>query len=277
MPHIPDFRFSAQALQDYSDCQRRFELRYIQKLDWPAEESQPYLEYEQFRQKGSLFHTCLDRYFHHVDPKAIENQLMDEELRTWWQNFLNFVENQNFINASSEIAFQTSLCNEVLMAKYDLLAQFADDTFTIFDWKTKAGKHEPKKKFYAERMQTHIYPYVLSKAASHTAKNKFPLPAQINLVYWFPQFPEQSFSFPYSSATMQEDEQLLSALIDEIIWKDRDSFDKTEEENRCKFCVYRSYCGRGEQAGDLFKGEAEFDFDLDDLDLDIEKAEEISY
>ena len=277
MQTMPDFRFSAQSLQDYSDCPYRFELRYIQKLDWPAEESQPYLEYEQFRQKGSLFHTCVDRYFHHVDPKAIENQLQDEELRGWWQNFLDFIKEKQFKNAASEIAFQTNLGNQVLMAKYDLLTQAEEGTFTIFDWKTNAGKKEPIRKFYAERMQTHVYPYVLSKAAALSVENKAIDPTQLKLVYWFPQFPVQSFSFPYSSTIMQKDETLLSSLMQEIIQKEAGTFEKTEEKKRCSFCVYRSYCERGKQAGNLFKGEAEFDFDVEDLDLDIEKAEEISY
>ena len=277
MPHLPDFRFSAQSLQDYIDCPYRFELRYIQKLDWPAEESKPYLDFEQFRRRGNLFHTGVDRYFHHVDPKAIESQLQDEELRLWWQNFLDFIKIRRYKTASSEIALQIGLNDQVLIAKYDLLVQTETDTFTIFDWKTKAGEKEPIRKFYASRMQTHVYPYVLSKTTSLTTKKKTIDPAQVELVYWFPQFPDQSFSFPYSSAIMQEDEQLLADLIQEITQKKAGSFKKTDDKKRCSFCVYRSYCERGKQAGNLFEGEAEFDFDVDDLDLDIEKMEEISY
>ncbi len=277
MPTMPDFRFSAQSLQDYIDCPRRFELRYIQKLDWPAEESKPYLDFELFRQRGNLFHTCVDRYFHHVDPRAIESQLQDEELRVWWRNFMDFIKNRQFKTASSEITYQTGLNEQSLIAKYDLLVQTETGTFTIFDWKTKAGKKDPIRKFYAEKMQTHIYPYVLSRSAALTAEKKPIDPAQVELVYWFPQFPEQAFSFPYSSIIMLEDEKLLSDLIQEIIQKAVGTFEKTEEKKRCSFCVYRSYCERGKQAGNLFEGEAEFNFDVDDLDLDIEKVEEISY
>jgi hypothetical protein len=96
MPHMSDFRFSSQSLQDYLECQRRFELRYIQKLDWPAEESSPYLAFEQYRQKGNLFHACVDQYFHHVAPQAIEKQIMDDDLQHWWENFLQFHRNQGF-------------------------------------------------------------------------------------------------------------------------------------------------------------------------------------
>ena len=35
----PDFHFSQRSLQDYVDCRRRFQLRYLQHLAWPAVEA----------------------------------------------------------------------------------------------------------------------------------------------------------------------------------------------------------------------------------------------
>ena len=49
----PDFTFSANSLQDYVDCPRRFELKYLLKRDWPAEESEPVLEWEHDLQLGT--------------------------------------------------------------------------------------------------------------------------------------------------------------------------------------------------------------------------------
>ena len=54
MPDRPDsgaslpegFRFSQSSLQDYVDCRRRFQLRYLQNLAWPALQSEPALENE---------------------------------------------------------------------------------------------------------------------------------------------------------------------------------------------------------------------------------------
>ncbi len=277
MPCIPDFRFSSQSLQDYVECQRRFALRYIQKLDWPAEESSPYLAFEQFRQNGNQFHTCSDQYFHHVAPQAIEKQILDDDLRLWWGNFLQFIATKDFNFSTSEILFQTSLNERVLIAKFDLLVMQTNGNFTIYDWKTIAGRKKPKRNTLAEKMQTHIYPYVLCKSTNLIDRQPAIQPSQVELIYWFPQFPDQPESFPYSSIQMQADEKTITALMNEICQKATDDFPKTEDESRCRFCVYRSYCGRGKQAANIFEGETEFDFDLSDLDLDIEKVEEISY
>lgn len=277
MPHMPDFRFSSQSLQDYVECQRRFALRSIQKLDWPAEESSPYLAFEQFRQKGNQFHACIDQYFHHVDPKAIESRITDDELRQWWDSFLQFMTGKNFTFSTSEILFQTNLNEHVLIAKFDLLVLQANGNFTIYDWKTTASKKEPNPKFLKEKMQTRIYPFVLSRSSNLANGKQAVQPAQVELVYWFPQFPDQSERFPYSSIQMQDDEKMIAGLMNEISQKTVADFPKTEDERRCRFCVYRSYCGCGKQAANIFEGEPEFDLDLSDLDLDMEKIEEISY
>ena len=42
MRNLPDdFHFSQGSLQDYVDCQRRFQLRYLMKLAWPAVDAEP--------------------------------------------------------------------------------------------------------------------------------------------------------------------------------------------------------------------------------------------
>jgi len=50
------FPFSQSSLQDYLDCPRRFELRYLRQLQWPAVESEPVLENECRQPEGQLFH-----------------------------------------------------------------------------------------------------------------------------------------------------------------------------------------------------------------------------
>jgi len=277
MPHIPDFRFSSQSLQDYVECQRRFALRYLQRLDWPAEESSPYLAFEHHRQKGNLFHTCVERYFHQVDPALIEKHIADDDLRDWWQRFLRFMDGKKITFSAPEILFQTSLRDHVLIAKFDLLVKNDENTFTIYDWKTIAGEKRPTRAVLAEKMQTLVYPYVLCASATPEGDWQKISPAQVELIYWFPQFPTDPEKFAYSSVQMQENEKVLLALMDEIAQKSKDDFPKTEDEKRCRFCVYRSYCGRGSQAGSFSGRDEEFDLELEELDLDIETAEEIAY
>ncbi|MGC1378508.1 MAG: PD-(D/E)XK nuclease family protein, partial [Anaerolineales bacterium] len=50
------FTFSQSSLQDYVDCARRFQLRYIEHLQWPAVETAPVLENERRQLEGQQFH-----------------------------------------------------------------------------------------------------------------------------------------------------------------------------------------------------------------------------
>ena len=53
---------SQSSLQDYNDCPRRFELRYIQHLAYPAVESEPALENEKHQQEGEYFHRLVQQH-----------------------------------------------------------------------------------------------------------------------------------------------------------------------------------------------------------------------
>jgi hypothetical protein len=46
---------SQSSLQDYNDCPRRFELRYLQQLAYPAIETEPALENEKHQRKANIF------------------------------------------------------------------------------------------------------------------------------------------------------------------------------------------------------------------------------
>jgi len=60
---IPDnFAFSQHNLQDYVDCPRRFELRYLKKLAWPAIQSEPVLAIERHMQLGERFHRMVQQH-----------------------------------------------------------------------------------------------------------------------------------------------------------------------------------------------------------------------
>lgn len=55
MPLPDSFQFSQSSLQDYVDCPRRFELRYILHQKWPALQTQPVIEFEHHMEQGSGF------------------------------------------------------------------------------------------------------------------------------------------------------------------------------------------------------------------------------
>jgi hypothetical protein len=57
-----NFLFSQTSLQDFVDCRRRFYLRYIQQIQWPAVHSEPFLENEKYILEGSLLHEAIHQF-----------------------------------------------------------------------------------------------------------------------------------------------------------------------------------------------------------------------
>ena len=56
------FAFTQGSLQDAADCLRRFELRYIKRLRYPAVEAVPALQFEQRTRQGARFHKLVQQH-----------------------------------------------------------------------------------------------------------------------------------------------------------------------------------------------------------------------
>lgn len=80
-----DFVFSQSSLQDFADCRRRFQLRYIQRLQWPALKAEPALENERLMQLGARFHRLVQQYLTGLPlPQLAALAGEDESLERWW-------------------------------------------------------------------------------------------------------------------------------------------------------------------------------------------------
>ena len=86
---------SARAsLQDYADCRRRFQLRYLQRVAWPAIQAEPARENERHIQRGERFHRLAQQYLVGVPEAGLTRMAEadeDENLQRWWQNFLDCI------------------------------------------------------------------------------------------------------------------------------------------------------------------------------------------
>src|SRR5210317_1925086 len=84
------FQFNQASLQDYVDCPKRFQLKYIQRVTWPAPKSEPAKVTEKYLLQGSIFHKLIQQYLIGISSKKL-SQLVntDERITLWWQNFLN--------------------------------------------------------------------------------------------------------------------------------------------------------------------------------------------
>jgi hypothetical protein len=72
-----DFHFSQHNLQDYVDCARRFELRHLLRLEWPAVQSAPVIEQELRMERGTQFHRMVQQWLHGIPADLIEQRASD--------------------------------------------------------------------------------------------------------------------------------------------------------------------------------------------------------
>ena len=270
-----DFAFTQGSLQDYADCARRFELRFIKRMRYPALEVQDALQFEKRTRQGARFHKLVQQHLLGVPDAALTASLADdEELARWWASYLARGLTDLPAQRHSEITLQTHLAGRRLVAKYDLLALEPGGRAVIVDWKT--GARVPAQAYLRGRMQTIVYRYVLAQAGAHLYAGESMPPERIRMDYVYVAQGGERLSFEYSAAQMSEDEALLSQMIAAI--DQAETFPLTDEERRCRFCSYRSLCDRG-GAGRL----EDFDFDEyeDDeeevLGLDFDQIAEIEF
>ncbi len=291
MTLLPDFQFTQSNLYDFETCAYRFKLRYLDNLKWPAIEAEPIHEAERLAKLGTDFHLLIHQHLQYQQwPQpdqaeiALEAMLADDEshkLQEWWQNYLNY--RPKILDTATAIypehTFSTPLRGYRLTARFDVLAIQADGTCWLIDWKTAQKK--PTRERLEKHPQTLVYPYVLAMAGGDllpTAPSGGILPDNIKMMYWYPAAPHEEEVFHYNAPLFNKHEQRLSDLIEQIKESVRQNdFPMTAETHPCKYCVYRSLCKRGVQAGPLVDLEADAQEILDVSAFDWEQIAEIQF
>ena len=270
-----DFTFSQSSLQDYVDCPRRFELRYMEGVRYPSLEAQPALEHEEHMRQGAHFHKMVQQYLAGVPAESLAKSVDgDETLSRWWETFTGWEWDSVPDNRQSEITLETSIGDYRLIAKYDLLGIDPDGRALIIDWKT--SRKIPRRSWLENRLQTKVYRYVLAQAGAHLYDGKPIPPEHISMTYWFVGHDGEQVRFDYSTEQMGTDEADLLKLVNDIA--SANLFPLTDDQRQCQFCTYRSLCNRGEQAGqwDDFEAETELD-DSEAFEVDFDQIAEIEF
>lgn len=313
----PGFQYSQSSLQDFLDCRRRFLLRWIKQVSWPAIETEPVVESEHRLQLGARFHKIIQQYLMGIPADRITEMLHstsnpDKELIAGWENFLHETSEgggledisspgvQLLVELNLTAPLKTIAENEFrLTAKYDLVAIHLENTsslnrFQIYDWKTTrqqaSSKVHPSSRRHrlGKRMQTIVYPYLLVQAASYLNHGVPIQPNQIEMTYWFTGTGDQtgfrsSERFSYTAQQFRADEALIAQIVDTVQRLDELDFYLTDNTKRCIFCIYRSLCNRGAQAGNLFgeedKSETDefIDAQQEDVVIDFKQIGEIEF
>jgi hypothetical protein len=272
---LENLQFSQQNLQDYADCPRRFQLRYLEKVAWPAVKVEPIAEAERRARLGQRFHRMAQQHALGVPVEQLERGIDDEDLRRWWHNFLAAPppDLPRGIRCP-EVSLSTPLVGHRLAVRYDLLAADPGERLVIVDWKTRRPKNP---RCLLDRLQSVVYPYVLVKAGAAYNDGGAVQPEQVSMIYWFTDFPDDPLTLVYDEARHTEDHERLVTLVGEIERREGETWPLADDLQRtCRFCVYRSLCNRGRVAGDLDDLDEELDLE-EIIDIDLEQIAEIAF
>ena len=274
MPLPPEFSFSQNNLQDFLDCPRRFELRYLLRQDWPAVRSEPAIEHERHLLRGERFHHMLHQHHLGLPADEIGVQANDDQLANWWSGYLSAKPEPLPDQRYPEFSLRAPFAGYQLVAKYDLLAIQSRQKAVIVDWKT--GQRKPPRALLRSRVQTRLYPFLVIEGAAYLNQGQAFAPEQVEMIYWFTADPQNPEHFQYSSENYLSDRQFLIDLIAQVEACSRSFFPLTAEERTCRYCNYRSLCLRGETAweGELEESEAQDPFAFD---LDFDQIAEIEF
>ncbi len=267
-----NFIFSQSSLQDYVDCPRRFQLRYLLRCDWPAIQTQPLLAAERHMERGQAFHRLAHQCHLGLSDKILEQAAASADLSDWWQALSTHGPIGLPAARHAESTLAIPLAGHGLSAKYDVLAA-EPGRLVIVDWKTNPRR--PSRTVLEHRLQTHVYPFVAAAAAAGLTGVAVD-PGQVEMLYWFAEYPLQPEVFRYSAERRDQDEERLTGLITEIASCRLDVYPQTESERACRYCVYRSLCEREGEAPPWDEQEDDPD-EAAGLDALLEQVAEIVY
>lgn len=244
------FRFTQGSLQDYVECPRRFQLRYVRRLRWPAVQAEPAQENERHRRQGATLHRLIHQHLMGVPAEALARTVTDSRVQRWWEEYLD----SSFATVTDrcypEIALSTRVGRFRLAARYDLVVVNGEGGALIIDWKT--DRRRPARRWLKERLQTQVYPYVLMEAAGQIGTGTPLDPGRVRMIYWFANFPSEPEKFVYGRRRREVDRADLFNLVGEIEERvgacaEGEVLGRTDDARRCGFCCYRSLCERGVQ------------------------------
>ena len=254
---------SQSSLATYEQCSRRFYLRYVRRLNWPAPLTSAAEKWEATMRRGQLFHHLVQQDALGMEVSGMVQHGGDALLQEWWRNFTRHPPaNLPAGPIFSEIQLSVPLGGHRLVARFDRVVCGEDGRICILDWKT--GGRRPDQEAYARSWQTLVYCYVLVEGGSVLNQGQAISPEQVWLVYWHASYPDLLQPLDYSLSKHQEARGRLQAAIGEIASRRQEGdFPLTRDWAQCRRCEYRSYCERGREAA------AEWEIDEEDGEGDL--------
>lgn len=242
----PGFRFSQASLATAEVCPRRFYLRYLARVHWPAAHDPGGLAAEQGAARGRLFHHLLHQHHLGLDVAAEVEAQEDPRLSAWWQAFLEHPPSGLPAGrAFAEVEVWVPLEAWWLRARFDRVVAAGSD-LCIVDWKTGA----PPEQGYLNTWQTLVYAYVATEGGGMFGDGGPVSPEQVALCYWQATRPAEVWWYRHNAAAHLEARARIVGLAEALSGlREEGDFARTEDEKHCRRCEFRAYCGRGSAAG----------------------------
>ncbi|MEM6283969.1 MAG: PD-(D/E)XK nuclease family protein [Chloroflexota bacterium] len=214
-----------------------------------------------------------------IDENTLAAGITDAQLTGWWEQYLTHGLTSIPQPRHAEVMLTAPIGDYRLLAKYDLIAVDPTKRAVIVDWKT--SEFRPSRTTLQRRMQTIVYRYLLVEAGAYYNNDQPIPPEQVEMVYWFANFPSQPEVLPYSASQYHEDKTFLTNMVRDITAESTfPLLPESEKERVCRFCNYRSLCWENVTAGTLADMNAlETESETDDLgfDIDIDQIAEIEF
>ncbi len=241
--------FSRYQLAAFLVCQRRFQLRYLQRLPWPSAPMDERTESAVFR--GQQFHQLLQRHF--LGLAVTADSIEDPDLQRWWVTFMrhNPVKKAGLLPGEHRFLPELTLTlpigqGHLLTGRFDLLVigEVAGEPFAhLFDWKT--GKPQ-KTADLQQDWQTRLYLGMLAEGGGALLENGRSLsPHHLHLTYWYVQEPDTPRTLHYSLGQHQQNWAELQTLVGQIETQlAHQEWPLTNDLTHCRDCVYQMLCQR---------------------------------
>lgn len=265
------------AFQDYLDCPRRFELRFLNETVWPAAQGSPLTRYEKLTELGITFHQLCHQFFSGIDADLLSATITEPNLLELWEAFLPYGKSLLSLPHVAEQILRIPFGDHFLVAKFDLIVQQSDSSFMIIDWKTASTK--PDRTSLANRVQTSLYPFIFLQAAGDLFPVSDPENLAITMQYYYPLSSTPKEVFAYSEDQHNQSLRRITGMISEIegYIADPAPFPLTDQLERCQYCLYRSYCERGYDSSPLPLGLELENEDLSNTHFELDLIKEIEF
>ncbi|MEW5985725.1 MAG: PD-(D/E)XK nuclease family protein [Chloroflexota bacterium] len=251
----PYLALGRRQLADFVACQRRFQLRHVQQLVWPAA---PLAEsITQARQLGQQFHQLLERHFLGL-PVADDLTAAEEPLPGWWAVFQQQGPTLPAGRRLPEVGLTVPVGRTLLSGRFDLLI-LGEDSAYLYDWKTETRPRPAAE--LAEDWQTRLYLALLTEGGAALRPDGQPLdPDHLTMTYWYVREPAATVTLSYSQAQHATNWASIQALVEQIDQQlaSQAILPLTDDWTECGRCAYAAYCRRTVTAASLDEWEVEW-------------------